>query len=266
VLVKAGGQSRNRKDLAKSAAEVPAEAQRSIPCVMLIEPRFLVRDCIAHCLRLADPGFAVLEYSSIHDVDPREGAAAIALVITSLSTDQEIPDLAAEVNRAQGQLPNVPVVVVAESDELASVREIIGLGVRGYIPTSFDFAMFKEAIQFVGAGGTFVPASALLQHDDEQTSDIDKPYNLVMHGSNEVTHENWNETQERGVATNFTPRELAVISRLRDGKSNKLIARELALQEGTVKLHVRRIMKKMGVANRTQAALLATNMQLAEQR
>jgi two-component system nitrate/nitrite response regulator NarL len=55
-----------------------------------------------------------------------------------------------------------------------------------------------------------------------------------------------------------------VISHLRDGKSNKLIARELTICEGTVKLHVRRIMRKLGVANRTQAALVATNLQLAE--
>jgi DNA-binding NarL/FixJ family response regulator len=264
MLAKAGGQSKKGKDLSQSAAEVPVEAERSLPCVMLVEPRFLVRNCIAHCLRLADPGFAVLEYSSVHDVELRDGTAPIALVITFLSTDRAIPDLAAQVNRAQGQLPDVPVVVVAESDEWTLVREMIALGVRGYIPTSFDFAMFKEAIQFVAAGGTFVPASVLLRRDNGQTSDIVEPDDLVTHGSNEVTHQNWNETQEPRVATNFTPRERAVISRLRDGKSNKLIGRELAIQEGTVKLHVRRIMKKMGVANRTQAALLATSMQLVE--
>jgi DNA-binding NarL/FixJ family response regulator len=262
--VKGGGQSKREKDLSKPAAEMPPGTRRSPPCVLLIEPRFLVRDCIAICLRLADPGLVVLEYSSMNDVGPTDGAAAIALVITFISTDRAIPDLAAEVNRAQGQLPNVPVVVVAESDELTSVREIIGLGVRGYVPTSFDFAMFKEAIQFVAAGVTFVPASVLLRPDDRHTSDIDEPDKLVMHGSKEVTHQNWHETQERRVATNFTPRELTVISRLTGGKSNKLIARELAIQEGTVKLHVRRIMKKMGVGNRTQAALLAISMHLVE--
>jgi DNA-binding NarL/FixJ family response regulator len=263
MLVKAGGQLRKRKVLAEAAAEIPTEARRSIPCVVLVEPRFLVRDCIAHCLRLADPGFAVLEYSSVHDVESREGATAIALVLTFLSADRAATDLAAEVNRAQGQLPNVPVVVVAERDELTLVREIIGLGVRGYIPTSFDFAMFKEAIQFVAAGGTFVPATVLLRRNNGQTSDIDES-DRVTQGSYEGTHQDWNETPERRVATDFTPREQAVISRLRDGKSNKLIARELAIQEGTVKLHVRRIMRKMGVENRTQAALLSIGMQLVE--
>jgi DNA-binding NarL/FixJ family response regulator len=57
------------------------------------------------------------------------------------------------VSRARDQLPNVPVVVIAEGDELSFVREVIGSGVRGYVPTTFDFAMFKEVIQFVAAGG-----------------------------------------------------------------------------------------------------------------
>ena len=231
---------------------------------MLVEPRFLVRDCIANCLKIADPGFAVLQYSSVNEVDSAEGAHSVALLLSFLPTNQETPDLAAEVSRARAQFPNVPVVVIADDDELSFVRKVIGLGVRGYIPTSFDFAMFKEAIQFVAAGGTFVPASVLVGGENRQMGDVDETDGLVKHGNNEVTHQHWSETQELRVAASFTPRELAVISRLRDGKSNKLIARELTICEGTVKVYVRRIMKKLGVENRTQAALVATNRHLAE--
>jgi DNA-binding CsgD family transcriptional regulator len=53
----------------------------------------------------------------------------------------------------------------------------------------------------------------------------------------------------------FTPRERDVIARLREGKSNKLIAGELGISEGTVKIFVRRIMKKLAAENRTQVAL-----------
>jgi DNA-binding NarL/FixJ family response regulator len=169
-----------------------------------------------------------------------------------------------EVSRAQHQLPNVPIVVIAEGDEFSFVREVIGSGVRGYIPTSFDFPMFKEAVQFVAAGGTFVPASVLLRGEHGQMSDVDEADNVVKHASNEINHQNLNESQEQRIAPSFTPRELTVIARLRDGKSNKLIARELTITEGTVKLYVRRIMKKLGVENRTQAALVTTNMQLPE--
>jgi DNA-binding NarL/FixJ family response regulator len=255
----AGGHSRQSKDPSGAAGSVHIKRQS---CVILIEPRDLVRDCIATSLSVVDPGFTVLQYSSVYQVD-LEGADCIALVLSFLSANREIPDMAVEVSRAQDQLPNVPVVVVAEGDELSFVREVIGSGVRGYVPTSFDFAMFKEAIQFVAAGGTFVPAS-VLRGENGPMSDVDEADNVVQRASNEIDRQNLNESQEQRIAPSFTPRELTVIARLRDGKSNKLIARELTITEGTVKIYVRRIMKKLGVKNRTQAALVTTNMQLPE--
>ena len=103
-----------------------------------------------------------------------------------------------------------------------------------------------------------------MRGENGQMSDVNEADKVVKHGSNEVIHQNSNENQERSVSPSFTTRELAVISRLRDGKSNKLIARELAITEGTVKIYIRNIMKKLRVENRTQAALLAANMQLTE--
>jgi len=55
----------------------------------------------------------------------------------------------------------------------------------------------------------------------------------------------------------LTTRQNEVLCRLRFGISNKHIARELNMQEATVKVHVRQIMRKFGAANRTQVALLA---------
>ena len=240
-----------------------ATTRRSQARVILVEPRDLVRDCVANCLRVADPGFAVTEYSSVHDVDSAQSADAIVLVLSFPSTNEEILDVAAEVGRAQDQLPEVPVVVVADGDKLSFVRGLIDSGVRGYIPTSFDFATFKEAIQFVAAGGTFVPASVLLDRENGQVSEDHGTNDLARQETNEKTPESWHDRQEYMAAASFTPRELAVLSHLKDGKPNKLIARELAICEGTVKIYIRRIMKKLGVENRTQAALVATNLQLA---
>jgi DNA-binding NarL/FixJ family response regulator len=251
--MKAGGRPKKGKNPVRAAASVQATPR---PCIILVESRDLVRDCVAICLSVADPGFTVLQYSSVYEVDSAEGADCVALVLSFLPADREISELAVEVSRAQDELPKVPVVVMAEGDELTFVREVIGTGVRGYIPTSFDFAMFKEAIQFVAAGGTFVPATVLIQREHVQTDE------RIKYENNESTLQNGNETHERMDAPSFTPREQAVISRLRDGKSNKLIARELAITEGTVKIYIRSIMKKLGVENRTQAALLAATMPL----
>lgn len=55
----------------------------------------------------------------------------------------------------------------------------------------------------------------------------------------------------------LTPRQHEVLQKLSEGKSNKLIARDLDMTEATVKVHVRQIMRKFGATNRTQAALCA---------
>ena len=58
----------------------------------------------------------------------------------------------------------------------------------------------------------------------------------------------------------LAPREVVVLVLVGQGKSNKQMARELGLQEATVKVHVRHIMRKLGAVNRTQAALLAESL------
>jgi DNA-binding NarL/FixJ family response regulator len=176
TLMKAGVHLQKNKNPSRAAASVQT---RRPSCVILVEPRDLVRDCVATCLRVADPGFTVLEYPSVNKVDSAQGVPCVALVLSFLSADRGMVDMAVQVSRARDQLPNVPVVVIAEGDELSFVREVIESGVRGYIPTSFDCAMFREAIQFVAAGGTFVPAS-VLQSNNGHMSDADEPDNQVV--------------------------------------------------------------------------------------
>ena len=66
--------------------------------------------------------------------------------------------------------------------------------------------------------------------------------------------------QRRSDGLDLTPRELSVIDLLREGKPNKPIARQLDMQENTVKVHVRNILKKLNAANRTHAAFVANRL------
>jgi DNA-binding NarL/FixJ family response regulator len=63
-------------------------------------------------------------------------------------------------------------------------------------------------------------------------------------------------------AGSLTPRELEVLRLIARGRSNRLIARDLALSEKTVKAHVSAILGKLDVADRTQAALYAVHHNL----
>lgn len=63
--------------------------------------------------------------------------------------------------------------------------------------------------------------------------------------------------EEEDQGNGLTRRQVEVLAHLRHGSPNKVIARELGVTEGTVKVHVRQIMRRLGAANRTQAAVLS---------
>jgi len=69
-------------------------------------------------------------------------------------------------------------------------------------------------------------------------------------------------TPSHPLADKLTPREMQVLRGLTEGKSNKEIARDLDITEPTVKLHMKTLYRKVGAANRTQAALIACEAHL----
>ena len=140
------------------------------------------------------------------------------------------------------RLPGASTVVLADRNEVAEVNRALTHGVRGYIPTSVEWEVAVAALRLVSAGGTFVPADAL-------RSTASKPGDQPE-----------GERQGRADGLDLTPRELSVIDLLREDKPNKVIAAQLDMQENTVKVHVRSILKKLNATNRTHAAFVADRL------
>lgn len=128
------------------------------------------------------------------------------------------------------------VIVVSDDGDLDQIVEMLGQGVRGYIPTSAPLSEVMAAVRLVEAGGVFVPADSLKAAWRSAAST----------GAS-------NPTPRGGV----TPRQDAVLRLLGQGKPNKIIAYELCMAESTVKVHVRNMMKKFRAMNRTHLAFLA---------
>jgi DNA-binding NarL/FixJ family response regulator len=79
----------------------------------------------------------------------------------------------------------------------------------------------------------------------------------VYAGQRRIPAEVANRLAERMNRTELTARELEVLRLIVQGKSNKIIAAELTISEGTVKIHVNNILSKLGVSDRTHAATFA---------
>jgi DNA-binding NarL/FixJ family response regulator len=140
------------------------------------------------------------------------------------------------------RLPEASTVVLSDSDDVDEVNRALAHGARGFIPTSVEWVVALAALRLISAGGTFVPADAL-------RSTAANP-----------DGEREGKRRRRSDGLDLTLRELAVIDLLREGKSNKQIAAQLDMQENTVKVHVRNILKKLDATNRTHAAFVANRL------
>jgi DNA-binding CsgD family transcriptional regulator len=119
---------------------------------------------------------------------------------------------------------------------MAAIRN----GATGYFPLSTKASVLKHALPLILLGEIYIPACALrLDHGHA----MPRPEGLVP--------------RTRNADGGLTPRQCETIAMLGEGKSNKEIAREMRVLEGTVKLHVRGILRKLGVRNRTEAVLAA---------
>ena len=141
--------------------------------------------------------------------------------------------------------PGVPVVVVSASESLGDIRGALDYGATGYIPKSSSVKVMMGALNLVFSGGIYVPPGAI----------------TFGGGSDAGGRRRVAETAgERSGGYGLTQRQREVLDCLRAGKSNKQIAYELGLSEGTVKIHVTAIFKSLGVKNRTQAVIAAAAM------
>lgn len=170
----------------------------------------------------------------------RDSAIDIAVIDTAEHGCSE-PQIKAIFTRLSNLLPGVPIVVVSDRVGRAAVLEALRLGARAYVPSSLEPDILFQTLRFVHKGGSFIPLDVL---------------NDVL-GQRAPAHR---AALEVAGSHGLTDGELRVLELLRRGQPNKVIARALDIEEGTVKVHVRRILRKLNAANRTEAALLAQEM------
>ncbi|MBP7339793.1 response regulator transcription factor [Niveispirillum sp.] len=138
-----------------------------------------------------------------------------------------------------------PVVIVSASESQSDVRAALDAGASGYIPKSSSVKIMLSALNLIFSGGIYVPPAAILG---------DGP---GVGGT--VGHAAGGGGSAAGAPT-LTQRQRDVLRCLREGKSNKQIAYELGLSEGTVKIHVTAVMRSLGVRNRTQAVIASGDL------
>lgn len=128
-----------------------------------------------------------------------------------------------------------PVALISGLASVDVVRAAIRMGARGFLHKSMSARSLLSAIRFMATGERFVPVDFIFPQDAPDPA----------------------PGPDMAAPTSLTEREYEVLRALCAGKTNKQIAIDLGLLEPTIKLHVKTLYRRLGVNNRTQAAMVA---------
>ncbi len=208
--------------------------------VLIADDHPLVRDALARTVRELDAAAHVQQAGDFDSLlqlaqDESAGAADLALI------DLNMPGMngVAGLRRLRELLPTLPMVVASGQEDAATIRAVLAAGAVGFIPKSERSDMLLNALRMVLAGGVYVPLRSLGDASGMAST-------------------------ARATAADLTPRQRDVLRALSRGQPNKLIARELGLTEGTVKIHIAAILRALQVRNRTEAVVRARELGIDE--
>jgi len=162
--------------------------------------------------------------------------------------DLRMPDMSGleVLQEARERSIKIPVVMLTTSNEEQDLVEALRNGAQGYLLKDMEPDELVSALR-----------------------DIEKGKNVVAQGLTDVLArmvqgDPAEEEKKQSPFSELTPRELEILCLLADGQSNKVIARNLGISDGTVKLHVKAILRKLEVHSRVEAAVIAVEQGLRQ--
>src|SRR6188508_417328 len=201
-----------------------------------------------HALVRRGMSYVVKEGFPDADVSEAEGAAAALVVLRAEKVDLALvdvrmPDLdGLELLRTvKAEWPDIPVIMLSTYENAPYVKRALADGASGYLLKDATPEDLSQAINVAMSGSGNVLSPRVIQNlfDDAESGSLN--------GS-------------RRSEFSLTQRENDILGLLAEGRSNREIAQALYLSEKTVKAHLAAIFRKLGVTNRTQAAMAAVSM------
>jgi two-component system nitrate/nitrite response regulator NarL len=160
--------------------------------------------------------------------------------------DMRMPDMTGTevLSVLRKHYPEMPISMLTTSRDESDVIEALQHGAQGYLLKDMEPDELIDALQQIKQGQTVVAK--------ELTGVLAKA----------VQGESQSSSPQTSSLDDLTPREREILCHLADGQSNKVIARNLGISDGTVKLHVKAILRKLEVHSRVEAAVIAVEQNL----
>ena len=209
--------------------------------ILIVDDHALVRRGMSYVVKEGFPDADVVEAeSSAAALEVLRATKAFDLALV----DVRMPDLdGLELLRVvKGEWPDVPVIMLSTYENAPYVKRALADGAAGYLLKDATPEDLSQAINVAMSGSGNVLSPRVIQNlfEDQESS------NASSNG--------------RRSEYSLTQREHDILALLAEGRSNREIAGALYLSEKTVKAHLAAIFRKLGVTNRTQAAMMAVQM------
>ncbi|WP_420393891.1 response regulator transcription factor [Acuticoccus sp.] len=224
--------------------EVDQRALFERPVLVVIERGALLRSLMRSVLEAQFDQFDVLEFAGHDEVDNADGRN-VRLVVVGVAGTAGIEQQSEALRKVVDAVPDTPVALICETDE-TDFAWTLRAGIKGVIcSTTTPIEIVIPALQLLLAGGTYYTTSLL---------DGVRPHGPRHHSA--PASDPAFDGAAANIAVLLTAREQQVLNQICNAQSNKQIARSLSISENTAKMHVRRILSKLHVRTRIEAALL----------
>ena len=214
-------------------------AGNSEPMVLLLGGPRMLRDVIAFYIRTTAPDLHIIDADRFSFDSHQDSERTAISLIAFIDTSHDPAVLLDEVRKVRDAFPGPAIAIISDCHDAEVVTAAVEAGIRGYVSMNTSGAVLSHAFRILLNGGEFVPAASLVART--QPPDAAPQPRVARAARQEL----------------LSRREREVLELLCHGKQNKVIAAELQMQESTVKVHMRNLMRKFNAPNRLGVILAA---------
>lgn len=210
--------------------------------IFIADDHPIVAQAIKTILETADPVLSVSVYLDISSLMAGLDDGSLpdfALVDYCMPSSHD----GSAIIKIRERYPDLRLGVISGQEDIETVRKAMAAGALGFVPKSMAPEAMVHAIRIMAAGGHYLPWPVMMRANEP--SPVEPPA------------EDGKPAKTEGPHAQLTDREREVLQELLQGLSNKEIGANLGIAEVTVKLHLRRLYKKINVSNRAGAVRFA---------
>jgi two-component system nitrate/nitrite response regulator NarL len=211
---------------------------------ILVEHSTLFREGLSKLL--ARTGFIVTAMASSAEEIETDNVPEPDLIIMGSGESDSI--LEKNIRKLRAVFPNSRLVVLADQYNSDQVHTAFRMSARGYLMKTINCSTLIKSLELVMLGESIFPSAILTRVVEDHGLDIEIDDEITVDAP-PISHS----------SRALSAREMQILQCLVRGQSNKMIARSLDIVEATVKVHIKAILRKIHVQNRTQAAIWAVN-------